>query len=168
MEPIFGTLKPQPPLTRWWNWSNLVKIIKIWDPETTVTAPKSLMKLVHFGQKTQFLDLLIKTPVSICLSADTLAENDQNLWQTDKQTDIVQNLAANVNSASRNYWAIEESQKVRYWNPSILAHIYKKYHFIWRLPVELERLKKVRIARTSLRSIQTSLKTLSNSIWARR
>ena len=35
-------------------------------------------------------------------SAETLAENDQNLSQhTHKQTDILQNFAANVNSASR-------------------------------------------------------------------
>ena len=34
-------------------------------------------------------------------SEDTLAENDQNLSQTDRQTDIAKKIAANVNSASR-------------------------------------------------------------------
>ena len=42
-------------------------------------------------------------------SADTLAENDKNLPQADKQTDISPKIAANVNGASRNNYIIKSS-----------------------------------------------------------
>ena len=85
-----------------------MKITKNWDPESTVTAPNSLMKLVHFGEKQQIVSLLIKTPVSICLTPvqiplqkmTKICDNKQQT--TNKQMDISPKNATNVNSASRN------------------------------------------------------------------
>ena len=83
-----------------------MKITKIWDPESTVTAPNSLMKLVHFGETQQIMNLLIKTPVSICLTPVQIPLQKMTKIcdrQTDiLQTDIAKKIVANVNSASRN------------------------------------------------------------------
>ena len=84
---------------------DMITINKNWDPESTVTAPNSLMKLVHFGEKQQIMYLLIKTPVSICLTPVQIPLQKMTKIcdkQTHKQMDIAKKIAANVNGASRN------------------------------------------------------------------
>ena len=66
------------------------------------------MKLVHFGEKQQIVSLLIKTPVSICLTPVQIPLQKMTKICDNRQTDILQTdiakkIAANVNSASRNY-----------------------------------------------------------------
>ena len=61
------------------------------------------MKLVHFGEKQQIMDLLIKTPVSICLTPvqiplQKMTKICDNRQTHILQTDIAQKIAANVNS----------------------------------------------------------------------